>query len=45
LGKLYKYIREIPSLDLYSVWWRNVKEKDHFEELGLDMRIIFKLML
>jgi hypothetical protein len=24
-----------------QVWWENLKEKDHLEELGVDRRIIF----
>ena len=25
-------------------WWRDLMETDHFEELGLDVRIILKLV-
>jgi hypothetical protein len=26
-------------------WWRDVRERDHFEDLGVDGRIILKLMI
>jgi hypothetical protein len=26
-------------------WWENLKERDHVEDLGVDRRIILKLIL
>jgi len=28
--------------DAYRFWWRNLKERDHLEDPGLDGRIILK---
>jgi hypothetical protein len=26
----------------FSIWWRNTKEGGHFEDLGIDGRIVLK---
>jgi hypothetical protein len=26
----------------YRVWWRNLKERDHLEDLGVDRKIVLK---
>ena len=25
-----------------GIWWRNLKERDHLEDIGVDVRIILK---
>jgi len=31
--------------DVYRVWWGNLREKDHWGDLGVDGRIILRLIL
>jgi hypothetical protein len=28
--------------DAYRFWWANLRKRDHFEDLGMDWRIILK---
>jgi hypothetical protein len=33
------------KLNAYSVWWGNLKDREHLEDLGIDDRLILKRFL